>query len=70
MKALGPYFDWIARISAVIGVVLMLLGFISGLMQKSILPGFSHYVNYFLIADSFFLVTVVMYLHNIKHKNE
>jgi hypothetical protein len=58
MKAL----NWIAWISAGIGVVLMLLGGISGLIAKNILPGVTHIVNYFLIADSFFLITIALFV--------
>jgi hypothetical protein len=70
MKTVGPYFDWIARISAVIGVLLMLLGFISAIIGKTVLPGIAHYVNYFLIADSFFLITIALFIDNIKHKKD
>ena len=68
MKAL----NWIAWISAGIGVVFMLLGFISGLIAKDILPGVTHIVNYFHIANSFFLITIILFvfLHLDQHKKE
>ena len=58
MKAL----NWIAWISAGIGVVIILLGLISGLIGWSGLPIVEHRVNFFLIADSFFLITIALFV--------
>jgi hypothetical protein len=69
MKSLRGAFDWIARISAVIGVLLILLAGISSFTSTNIL-GFGHLVNYFHAANSFFLIAVILYLHNIKHQKE
>jgi hypothetical protein len=62
----------IAWISSGIGVLLMLLGVISGLMARSIVPGINHSINYFHIADSFFLITIALFLflHLGQHKKD
>ncbi|MCX6329754.1 MAG: hypothetical protein NTZ85_09635 [Bacteroidia bacterium] len=57
MKAL----NWIAWTSACIGVLIILLGVISGLIGKSILP-IQHVVNYFHVANSFFLITIALFV--------
>ncbi|MCU0461276.1 MAG: hypothetical protein MUF36_04580 [Bacteroidales bacterium] len=57
MKAL----NWIGWASAGIGFILMLLGIISGLISKKILP-IQHAVNYFHMANSFFLVTIALFI--------
>jgi hypothetical protein len=69
MKAMGPYFDWIARISAVIGILLMVIGAGSALTGVRIFKT-AHLINYFIIADSFFLVTIALFIDNIKHKKD
>lgn len=57
MKAL----NWIAWISGCVGVLIMLLGVISGLIGRSILP-IQHVANYFHIANSFFLITIALFV--------
>jgi hypothetical protein len=69
MKTLMGAFDWVARISAVIGVLLIILAGVSSFTTSNIL-GFEHRVNYFHAANSFFLIAVILYLHNIKHQKE
>ena len=44
-----------------IGVLIILLGVLSGIIGKSILP-IQHLVNYFQIANSFFLITVALFI--------
>jgi len=60
MKAL----NWIAWISIGIGLVLVLLGVIQPVFGKT-LPG-SHIINYFLAGDSFFLITIALFVYLIK----
>lgn len=57
MKAL----NWIGWASAGIGVVLIILGVISGIIGRRVLP-IQHAVNYFHMANSFFLAAVVSFL--------
>ncbi|OFY62697.1 MAG: hypothetical protein A2V64_06510 [Bacteroidetes bacterium RBG_13_43_22] len=57
MKAL----NWIGWISAGIGAIIVLLAGISIVMGKNIL-GFSHVVNYFHAANSFFLLTIALFI--------
>ena len=48
-------------ISGGIGVLMMLLGVLSGIIGKGILP-VTHIVNYFQIANSFLLITVALFI--------
>jgi hypothetical protein len=57
MKAL----NLIGWVSGAIGVIFILLGVISGIISKSILP-IQHMVNYFQIANSFFLITIALFI--------
>jgi uncharacterized membrane protein len=57
MKAL----NWIGWASAGTGVILMILGIISTLISKKILP-IQHVVNYFHMANSFFLITIALFI--------
>jgi hypothetical protein len=63
-------FDWFARISAGIGILLILFAVIS--IKSDTILGLSvdHGVNFFHMANSFFLITIILFLHNIKHKKE
>jgi uncharacterized membrane protein len=60
MKTLIKVLNWIEWISAVIGVVLILLGFISIVFGR-IRPN-TESVNYFHAANSFFLLAIVLFL--------
>jgi hypothetical protein len=51
----------IGWISGGIGVLIILLGLISGIIGKSILP-IEHVTNYFHIANSFFLITIALFI--------
>lgn len=62
MKAL----NWIAWISGIIGVVILLFGLISPLMGKSVVPGINQAINYFHMASSFFLITIALFVYLIK----
>jgi len=66
MKAL----NWIAWISSGIGVVFVLLGFISALFGR--LRPETESINYFHAANSFFLITMssLLFLHLDQHKKE
>jgi hypothetical protein len=57
MKAL----NLVGWITGGIGALLILLGVISGLINKSLLP-IEHFVNYFHIANSFLLTTVALFI--------
>jgi hypothetical protein len=57
MKAL----NWIGWASAGIGVILIILGVISSLISGTILP-INHAINYFHIANSFFLLTIALFI--------
>jgi hypothetical protein len=57
MKAL----NFIGWGSGCIGVLFVLLGLISGIIGKSILP-IQHIVTYFQIANSFFLITIALFI--------
>ena len=59
MKAL----KWIAAGSAGIGVILMSLSVFSLLLPPGkLILGFEHRVNYFDVANSFFLLAIVLFL--------
>jgi len=53
--------NWIGWISAGIGALIVLLAGISVLIGKNIF-GFSHVVNYFHAANSFFLLTIALFI--------
>ncbi len=57
MKAL----NWIAWISAAIGALIVLLAVISLLSGKNFF-GFGRVVNYFHAANSFFLITIALFI--------
>ncbi len=57
MKAL----NWIGWISAGIGTIIILLAAISIIAGKNVF-GFSHVVNYFHAANSFFLLTIALFI--------
>jgi hypothetical protein len=50
-----------AWISGGIGVLIIILGLLSGIIGKNILP-VTHIVNYFHIANSFFLITIALFI--------
>jgi hypothetical protein len=60
MKALLKALNWLEWISAVFGVVFIILGIISVLYADFLDNRIS--VNYFHIANSFFLLTIVLFL--------
>jgi hypothetical protein len=53
--------NWIGWISAGIGVIIVFLAVISILVGKNIF-GFGHVVNYFHAANSFFLITIALFI--------
>ena len=69
MKPLGPFFDWIARISAIIGVLILLLGALAIFFNFNILA-ITNATTFFLAANSCFFITIILYLSNIRHKKE
>jgi hypothetical protein len=60
MKTLLKVLNWIEWISAVIGVVFIILGSIASVFNIHIIA--NKPVNYFLVANSFFLMTIVLFL--------
>jgi Na+/H+ antiporter NhaC len=73
MKALIKVLNWIEWISGILGCVMVLLGSISILMARSIISRFTtHIEEWFYIANSFFLLTIVLFLfiHFGQHKKE
>ena len=56
--------NWIAWISAAIGIVFVLIGVIQSVFEQ-FLPG-GHIINYYLASDSFFLLTIVLFVYQIK----
>jgi hypothetical protein len=60
MKAL----NWIAWISGGIGLVLVLLGSIQAVFGQIL--HVNHIINYFLAADSFFLITIALFVYLYK----
>jgi len=61
-------FDWIARISAGIGVLLILLALVQKVIGTTIV--FQDNIYYFHAANSFFLITICLYLHHFKYNKE
>jgi hypothetical protein len=62
-------FDWLARISAGIGVLILFIAVMSVFTKSNIL-GFSNLINYFQAANTFFIITILLFLHKIKHKKD
>jgi len=60
--------DWVERISAGIGVLLIVLSVVQKLIGTKII--FSESIAYFHCANSFFLITIALYLHHFKHLKE
>lgn len=59
MKAL----NWIAWISAGIGVLLMIFSLITEVFAPNFVNFFEHNINYFHAANSFFLITIVLFIY-------
>jgi hypothetical protein len=53
--------NWIGWISGGIGVLIVLLAGISLLMGKNLF-GFKHVVSFFHAANSFFLITIALFI--------
>jgi hypothetical protein len=64
MKAL----NLIAWISAGIGAVIILLGVISMFFNNFL--NISHLVNVFIVSDSFFLITIALFVYHIGYQNK
>jgi hypothetical protein len=60
--------DWAERISAGIGVLLILLSVVQKITGTKII--FSESISYFHCANSFFLISIVLYLHYFRHLKE
>jgi hypothetical protein len=52
--------NWIAWISSGLGVVFMLLGFISALVGR--FNQGTESINFFHVANSFFLITILLFI--------
>jgi len=61
MKILVKVLYWIEWISAGIGTLLVLLGSISFVFKVTIIPANS-WTNFFNIANSYFLLAIVLFL--------
>jgi len=71
MKTFLKVLNWIAWISTCIGLILMLLSILSYWSPPdSNILGFEHRVNYFITANSFFMITIIIfiYLYMNEHK--
>jgi hypothetical protein len=53
--------NWIGWVSAGIGTIIVLLAGISIVVGKNVF-GFGHVVNYFHAANSFFLLTIALFI--------
>ena len=60
MKSLLKALNWLEWISAVLGVVFIILGFISVIFGR--FRADTESVNFFHAANSFFLLTIVLFL--------
>jgi hypothetical protein len=62
---------WIAYILAVIGVILILTGMVSGLTNKHNLQ-YIYTASLFLVGNSFLIITIAIFLfiHLDQHKKE
>jgi len=71
MKALVRVLNWIEWISAGVGVVFIVLGLIQVVFRFRLSEG-AEIVNYFHVANSFFLLSVVLFLfiHLGQYKKE
>jgi hypothetical protein len=61
--------NWIAWLSAGIGVLLILFAGISSFTESNIL-GFEHRVNYFHAANSFFLITIALFIFLLRNESK
>jgi len=62
--------SWLAGISFGIGCIIILLGVISGVfLGRSIVPAILRYVDYWIIAQSFFLVSILFFVYIIRREN-
>jgi hypothetical protein len=70
MKVLIKALNWLEWISAAFGVVFMILGAIASVFEIHIIANKA--INYFNIANSFFLLTIVLFLfiHLGQYKKE
>ena len=62
------FIDWIEKISAGIGVLLILLSLVQKVIGTQII--FAVSIDYFHCANSFFLFAIILYLHHFKHIKE
>jgi hypothetical protein len=71
MKTFLEVLTWIEWLSAGIGAVLVLLGIIAKILYRNFL-GVTSFVNYFLVANSFFLMAIMLFLfiHFGQYKKE
>lgn len=62
---------WIAYASSAIGLLMVMLGSVATVFQLQILH-VRYLTSYFIGANSFFLITIVifLYLHLCEHKNK
>jgi hypothetical protein len=59
--------NWFGWISAGAGILMIILGVLSGLfLGRSIIPAVQHFVDFWIIADSFFLIAIMLFVINLK----
>ena len=57
-------------ISLGIGVIIIALGVISGIADTSLIKPVQHLVNYFTVANSFFLFAIAMFICDNKKQGD
>ena len=57
-------------ISLGIGAIIIALGVISGIFRTNLIVPFEHLVNYFTVANSFFLFAIAMFIYDNKKKGD
>ena len=60
---------WIAYISAVIGLILVVLGSVSAVFHIRLMQ-VNYMSSYFMGANSFFLITVIIFLYTYLAENK
>jgi hypothetical protein len=53
--------NWIGWISGAIGVLIIIFAAISAILGRNLF-GFNHLANYFQAANSFFLITIALFI--------
>ena len=75
MKAKMKFLDWIAWISVGSGVILMILAVLSSVIPHYVktetnILGVDHRINYFTGASTLFLITIAVFVYQIRNRLE